>query len=507
MEDRGHDQFITLVLSPQPSGSGGTIQVLGNTIPVSDVAWAGNRVTARVGAPEENLSIEARRVGGWLTGELKAGDEKQKIALREIPDYPAPRDRSEGWQQDIDALMRRLALVNRAFSPAERALFIETLETLRSEVGRLTDAQVTMRIASAMAIDEEPHTRLLLLRNATALRRFPIRLWWFPDGLRIVRTTPEYRDLLGCRIEDFDGVPARSARDMAGGAYAGNPSWRDYMTTYTLTSPEALHGLGITPRLDEAEIGVADCGPPARRRLRPLPLVRSTRTVESWWDLSPLRESPHGITSHALEAKGRTLPLYLRHAGSNYAYEYLSDRKISYLQFSRSSPDDKEKPKAFGDRVIAEIEQHRPKAVILDLRFNTGGDSAVSSELIRRLNESTGNIPRYVITGRATFSAGISALAQFLSGGPATIVGEHAGDDLDHWSEGGYIELPNSRLEVDFQTVLHSYSSSPCPRDISCVDMSVDSIAPDLPVTTTWADYLARRDPALDTILKHVSRR
>ncbi|MDQ3069492.1 MAG: hypothetical protein M3R55_07160 [Acidobacteriota bacterium] len=506
MQDRGHDQFITLDLAPRPDGSGGALQVLGNTIPVSKVAWAGNRLTAQVGEPADNLRVEARREDGWLTGELKQGERSQLFALREIPDYPEPRNRPEAWQQDIDALVRRVAVLNRSFTAAERSLFVETLETLRTEVGRLTDAQVTMRIASALAIDNEPHTRLLLLRNATAVRRLPIRVWWFPDGLRIIRTGPEYRDLLGCRIDDFEKVPTRLARDTAGQAYAGNASWRDYMTTYTLTSPETLHGFGIVPRLEQIEIGVSDCGGQTRRLLRPLPLARSNRTVESWWDLSPFRESPHGITSHVLPADQPRLPLYLRNLNANYSMEYLAENGVLYVQINRSSPDASESPGAFADRATAEIERRRPKALVLDLRFNTGGDSGVSAELLRRVNESTVNVPRFVITGRATFSAGISAVAQFLSGGPATIVGEPAGDELDHWSEGGYIELPNSRLEVDFQTVLHSYSPLPCPRDISCVDMTVDRIAPDLPVTTSWADYLARHDPPMDAIFRMIGR-
>lgn len=507
LQDRNFDQFITIDLGTAALSGTGTLQILGQVIPVSDIAWSGNTVTARVGGPADNLSIVARRDGSWLSGELREGTSGRGFALREIPAYPAPRNRVEAWSQDLDALSQRFANLDRSLSPAERTLFVETIDRIRGNLGNLSDAQVTMQIASAIALSDEPHTRLLLVRNATELRRLPIRVWWFLDGLYVIRTTPEYQSLLGCRIEDFAHVPARHARDIAGRAFAGNSSWRDYLTTYTLTSPEALHGLGISPQLEEVEIGVGECRGAGRRTIRPLPLARSDRTVESWWDLSPLRESPHGITAHVLGDGSRRLPLYLRNPSANYSYEYLADSDVLYFQFSRSDNSREETVSAFGERLLAALERRRPRALVIDVRFNTGGNASLARELFQQLNERTAGIPRYLITGRTTFSAGISAMAQILSGGPATIVGEQPGDDLDHWSEGGYVRLPNSSIEVDFQTVLHSYSPPPCPRDISCVDMNVASIDPNLPVTATWRDYAAGRDPALEAVLSDVARR
>lgn len=506
MEDRNFDQFITIELSPQRDGSSGTFQVLGNLIPLSDAVWTGRRLTARLGRPADNLTISAVREGNWLSGELSEGGNVQRFALRQIPQYPAPRDRSERWNQDLDTLLQRFAVLDRSLSPAERVHFAEAVEAIRSSLDQLSDAQVIMQIASAIAIADEPHTRLLLLRNATELRRLPIRIWWFQDGLYIIRTTAEYRGLLGCRLDQFDGLPARQARDLVGRAFAGNPSWRDYLTTYTLTSPEALHGLGVTRQLDQVEIGVSGCRQAGRRTVRPMPLVRSGRTVESWWDLSPLRESPHGIGAHVLGDGRRGLPLYLRNPTANYVFEHLPESGALYFQFNRSDNADGETMAAFGERLLREIEVRRPRALVLDVRFNTGGNLSLSRELFQRLNERTANVARYVITGRTTFSAGISAIGQFLSGGPATIVGELPGDDIDHWSEGGYVRLPNSGIEVDFQTVFHSYSRQPCPRDISCVEMSIDSIEPTLIVSPSWQYYLAKRDVAMDAVLAHLGR-
>jgi hypothetical protein len=51
----------------------------------------------------------------------------------------------------------------------------------------------------------------------------------------------------------------------------------------------------------------------------------------------------------------------------------------------------------------------------MDVRFNTGGNLLLASDLMRTLQERTRGIERFVITGRAAFSAGITAAAAWSS--------------------------------------------------------------------------------------------
>jgi hypothetical protein len=502
MEDKGGDQFITLILLPVAKGGGGTLQVLGQNIPVSGVVWTGDRVAARVGRVEDDITIEAQRQSEGLRGSLKQGANVQGFSLKTVPDYAPPADRVGRWAQDIEVLATRFINLDLSFTSGERAMFLEALADIRAHLPLLDDAQVAMRLASAVALADNPHTRLLLLRNATELRRLPIRLWWFSDGLYVVRTTPEYRQWLGCRVDDIEHVGARAARDLVGRAFAGNPSWRDYMSVYSLTSPEALHGMGVASNMEQVQFGLSGCKAPARAAAHPLPLSRGERTVEAWWDLSPLRENPHGASAHVLSAE--RLPLYLRKPSANYWFEHLSHSDILYFQFNRAQPSEDESPKAFTERLLTQLGKRRPRAVVVDMRFNTGGDAGVARDLLRRLQEKARGLPHYVITSRSTFSAGISNVAGMRAQGPVTIVGEPVGDALDHWSEGGYIRLPNSGFEVDFQSGFHSYSPSSCPPKVRCVDLNVATIRPDIAATPSWADYIAGGDPSFEAVLAHL---
>lgn len=478
------------------AASGGTLNVLGQRIPVTDVRRDGDALRVVAGDVTLDGTIAAER---WR-GKLASGGETFDFELTRVPDLPKPKDRTEAWSQDLDALAQRFLRYDRSFSSGERTRFVEELDALRAELPRLDDAQITMRIASAIALARNGHTRLYLLRNRTELRRLPIRVWWFDDGLHVIRATPEYRKLLGCRIDYFDGVGARQAREIVSAAFAGNASWHDYMSVYSLTSPEALHGLGIAPSLDAIDLGVSGCGAAGRVRVVPLPLVKKSGATEAWRDLSPASAEEGWL--HVLDG-AKQLPLYLRNRGRNYWFEYLPQSGTLYFQYNRAADAPEESTNAFGERLLAELAKHQVRRFVLDLRFNTGGDLGIGRDLMTTLQEKTKGMPRYVVTGRNTFSAGISHVAMWKAQPGVTLVGEPVGDELDFWAEGGNIILPNSRLYAHFANGAHSYSPAPCPTSDYCYDLSVATLRPDVAASVTWRDYLR----GVDTILNAISSR
>lgn len=498
-------QFITITLRPDGTEPGTSLETLGRTFKPTEVQISGDSVTIRIGEGPRAAVIGAAVRGETLVGTLSQGDDGLPFTLRRIPDYPTPRDRVERWAQDIDALATRFLAVDRSFSPGERALFLERLADTRARLATLNDNEVITRMASAIALGHNAHTRLYLLRNATELRRLPIRLWWFSDGLYVVRATPEHRALLGCRVDDVGGTISRLARDRVAPAFAGNPSWIDYKSVYSLTSPEMLHGFGIIPSPDSVVFGVSGCGRAPRAVVRPLPLVRRDDAVEAWWDLSPLHPGTDSTWVHVLSGRG-ALPLHLRNPTRKYWFEYLPEHGILYFQYNRASDEAGENTARFGERLLAALEQQPPRALVIDVRFNTGGNMTLAADLMKKLEERTRAIPRFIITGRATFSAGITPVAAWRQAGDVTIVGEPVGDELEWWSEGGNIRLPNSGFKAHFANGAHSYSTAPCPANTYCYDLSSPPLGPDIPAAPRWADYLAGRDVAMEAILAILRR-
>ncbi len=116
-------------------------------------------------------------------------------------------------------------------------------------------------------------------------------------------------------------------------------------------------------------------------------------------------------------------------------------------------------------------------------------------------------MPVVVLTGRATFSAGITHAAQWKQFAQAAIVGEPVGDHLDMWSEGGNLVLPNSGLTVHYANGFHGYSQRDYPQfQPYFADLNVATITPDVEVEATWSDYAAGRDPVFDAAVARIRK-
>jgi hypothetical protein len=144
------------------------------------------------------------------------------------------------------------------------------------------------------------------------------------------------------------------------------------------------------------------------------------------------------------------------------------------------------------------------KRVVVDLRYNTGGDVGVARAFVDALAARARALGASVavLTGRATFSAGIFHAAQLRLAG-ARVVGEPPGDGLDFWSEGGNVILPRSGLAAHYADGFHSYSAAPLPPGVTpWLDVDLDRLAPDAAVEPTFAEYRAGRDPVLEEALR-----
>jgi hypothetical protein len=445
------------------------------------------------------VRFSGRRRGSSVSGTMKGPARELAFTITELPAVRANVSRTVKWQEDVDAVALRFLRYDRSFSPAARASAVRRLTALRNAVPRRTDQQILVELARIVALGNNGHTRLYFIRNRTEVSRLPVRGWWFGREFRIVRATAEHRDLLGCRVlrigrSDVDAA-FRRLQDLK----AGNTSWQRYMSAYSLTSPDVLAGAGVTNASDKATFEV-ECAT-GRRRLTidALPLRRSMDAVESWWDLVPEHPTVDASLRSVLERS--VAPLYLQHPGENYWFDYLSDLRAVYVQYNRSEAMSGMPIPAFGERVAQVIADRTPRACIIDLRFNTGGNLDIGTPLVERLSPLCRPLRVFILTGRATFSAGITHAAQWKQATGGTIIGEPVGDSLDFWSEGGNLVLPYSGLTLHYANAFHRYSRTDYPeRRPYYFELSVGSLAPDVLVEPTWDDYINGRDPVISAV-------
>jgi len=438
-----------------------------------------------------------------IDGTISTGTENGSFWLEPVAAAAPPASRAEAWRQDIDAVLTRFLRYDRSFSEEARAATRARLERLEGSAESLPDQRIIVELARAVALSGNAHTRLYLLRNRTDLRRWPIRVWWFGDELRVVRAGPEARAGLGCRVTRIGDAAVEEAAHAVSDIMAGNPSWQRYMSSYFLTSPDILFGAGVIPSPDRVELTLACAGTTRRLELVPRPLVRSRTPVESWWDLAPAY--PHRDAGFAAALPAGVTPRYLSHPDMNYWFDWIAEDSVLYFQYNRAQEMPDSPMGGFITSVSEAIALDQPRALIVDLRFNTGGDAGIGTPLVDSLVPLIRGIPVVVLTGRATFSAGITHAVQWKQYAGAMIVGEPVGDALDLWSEGGNLLLPNSELTVHYANGFHGYSNKEYPAFRPYyANLDVATLDPDVSIEGNWEDYLAGRDPLLDAALARV---
>lgn len=440
---------------------------------------------------------------------------------RPVPDldFPPARTAAEAVRQDL-AQLRHVMAYDRSFTPATRAEFDRRVAELERRAADLDRAALEAGVAWAVAAADNAHTSARSATRGLQLNSLPLRFLWFKEGLFVVKATPPYRDLLGARVVAIDDRPAAAAAASLR-RYVGGPArYAGPLTPFMLASPQFLHAAGLARRADEARLRLELGGRVVERRIgaEPLSVVPPPGDqARPLRDLSPVDDAlDRRRWIHLHDGRGRRLPLYLQRPDTNYWATRIEPLDAVYVQVNLTRDQaDKDLPR-FLDDVLAEVRRTTPRAMIVDLRFNVGGDYSLITGFTSGLPAAMAPGSRlFVVTSPVTFSAGIVFATQLKayatrSGLSVSIAGEEAGDRRAYWGEGDRARLPNSGIMIRYATAYHDHRRG-CAwheaRKCFLFDYFfargvAESIAPDLSAPATFAAYRSLRDPALERIAR-----
>jgi hypothetical protein len=427
-------------------------------------------------------------------------------------EFSAPQGRDEAWRQDIAFLRDEFLKVDRSFTEDASQEFLGLLNDVYEQVPSLSDNEIVVEITRAAAVSGNGHTRAYLMRNGNYLERLPIRYYWFSDGLYVIRATEDFSQTLGARVLAINGIAPEELMSQMRELIPGSDTWAVYKSTYLLNSPEFLNGLNVVPSADSVRITFEN--PDGARftlYIRPLPLDERDTPYEAWRDLSPLSLGNEDGRPWLHVLSDRELPLYLQQPNRACNYEFLQSANVLFIQINRNSSDETCSQSDFAEDIKKLADTISPNSVILDLRFNTGGSNEETKKISKGLPVWFGSAKRiYIVTGPATFSAGIvtAARLKYFSGERAVVVGEPAGEGLRMWSEGPRFTLPNSKLQVKAATAFHDFAEADFELGKTYfmdlfLAVPAGDIAVDKTVTTSFQDYLSGHDPVLETVFSH----
>ena len=408
-------------------------------------------------------------------------------AARAEPATPSRADsaRVAGWRADVDSLVAMVRGRHWRFRDAPlTAEFTERAARVRADVPRLHDDRIVVELQALLATLRDGHTLLFpFAMQRGGLSRLPITLYEFADGLAVIAADSAHASLIGRRVERIRGVPAPEIVGRVAPLLSlENPSQLRWAYPLYVTFPAFLDAAGIaTGESPEVTIALDSGAAPRELRLRATPPPIDPGTLI-------LGLVPPPVSS------GRQAPMYLRRLADAYWFTTLHDGRTVYLQMNRVVNDQRDSLEKFSSRMLDTLLRAQTRALVVDLRNNSGGNAAVLPPLIRTLvayRALRPAAPIYVLIGRQTFSAAqtlVNRLEEYVS---PVLVGEESGSKPNRFGNGVAFRLPYSGVRGE---ISGGYNQGATSRD------SRNATVPQIRVAPTVRDWLAGRDPALDSI-------
>lgn len=335
----------------------------------------------------------------------------------------------ENWQEDLLTLERQLSErhVDLYHTVSEDA-FANEVNDLYRRIPTLTRPEILVGFAQLVAMIGDGHTSFFPSdQNKWRFHYYPIRLYFFDDGIYLTATTEEYAHLFGKRLVQIDQTPISDAiRAINTTICADNDMEYLYTVPFELTRPEMLHVLGIADSLDRA-VFIFEDG--SRQEF-------SAMTVNKWLDLDWLVvNSVFGKEQRSPSMRHEFLfasPLTLSHLKDRkyYWYTYIEEHRTLFFQYNVCwDKEDDAQFKEVVEEMFVFLDNNPVERIVIDLRQNTGGEPLLAEPLINGLEQrpelgTSGKL--FVLVGRRTFSAALTNAVELRQRVRARIVGETA---------------------------------------------------------------------------------
>ena len=389
------------------------------------------------------------------------------------PAPPPAATRDGRFVQDIEALAKDLPRLHaNLFFKTSREAFDREVESLKTRVAEMSDPEVVTGLIRLAALPGDAHTAISPF-NYAGYRRLPIRMRFLSDGLVVTSAAPGAEALLGGRVVRIGDLEVAAAIEKVGPVVSrDNEAWLRAIGPNYLVIPEILHAQRIATSPERVRIAVVL--PDGANAEAELPALAS------------------GREGTFVDASSAPPPLYRQRGQENYWYAW-TDPDVLYVQYNRCQNAPTDPMSSFARRVLDDIDRRAPRAVIVDLRANGGGDSSVIDPLLSGLRSrsslaQSGRL--FAFIGNSTFSSALMNAISLKRENGAILVGEPTGGKPNGYGEVRSFTLPNSVLSVSYSVKF--FRSWP--------DGDPESLLPDITAAVSSSDYREGRDPAMEAV-------
>ena len=408
------------------------------------------------------------------------------LGLLCISFFANSQQRDIDWSADLDYIKVELPKnhVN-LYSQKGADFFLKGIEQISLENEQLTDLAVAIKLQQLISSLGDSHTMIGWKKFLDANKILPLNLMWFSDGIYILHTTKENESILGHKIIKINEIPIQTIIDS--------------LSTILVVDNNAVIKKEI-PRL--------------------MPMVQ---LYEYFFQINPDQielqlQNPQGETiSYTIKAALFTGQNMVACQLDSIALCY-KDEKLFFIDYplpkdnlyyikyntcsSREAPPqgfkgDTTKLPSFNEfkhKVIETINTNNFDKIVFDLRFNTGGDSRLGTDLVNQLaliDKVNQKGKLFIVIGRQTFSSAIINVMDFKDKTQAILVGEETWGKPNHFGEIKLMKLPSSGLPVQYST-----------KYFKRTKLDMKTITPDYTIESSFKDYKEGHDPVYDWIIE-----
>lgn len=384
-------------------------------------------------------------------------------------------ERSVEWRNDIDYLAEQLTKkhVNLFFKLSEND-FKKEIKTLKRKVYKLNDDEIIVELMKIFADIGDEHTTI----NYFDGQSFPLKFYWFEDGIYVIDTISEYSKVNNCKLTKINGIDINTVLDTLTQLIpSSNNQWSKYNVTKLLAAPNILYGTGIVDSKNKTTYTFTN-----NTDVEFSMDIKSNKTENIIW----------------LDNETKKFPLYRKNPDKYYWFEYIPEYNTIYYKHNVSRDQSEMRFVDFSIELFSLIEEKKPDKFILDLRDNSGGDSKYIDNIIDKIKLTTPELNEqnnlYIIIGRKTFSSAVNNCVYAKSNSNAIFIGEDTGGNPNGYGEVQLITLPNSKKQISYST-----------KKFEGLDKEINTFEPDIEVKVKSSDYFENKDPIIDVILQTLS--
>lgn len=414
------------------------------------------------------------------------------ISLTTVSFAQQSKSQAKKWKKDLTHLYNELKSRHvDLYHTTTRSQLDTVFNELLTTIPNLSNHEILVRMAQFVALVGDGHTSFFPgNQRKTWFRFLPVKLWSFPDGIRVIAAIESYELLLGRKLLKIGDVSIQEAYTRISTTIGvDNDMEYEYSVPFQLIRPELLQALNIIESSDSVTLGFEGGSEVI------LPAITKREWLDSGWKCT------NGLYPEGKSPSQRLSLLF----ASEFTLEHLKERKYywytpviekdaMYFQYNVCwDQKNRSSFKEIAQKMLVAFDSIGLRKLIIDVRQNTGGEPLIAQYLVNELMKRKSDLDKkkiYVLVGRRTFSAALTNALQLRKAG-ALIVGEPSRGKPNNPSEGRDITMKSMKMWATVSTQF-------VERDADLRDAQY--IPVDHPIEQTYEDH----SQGIDTVLEYV---